>query len=94
LIQYLSDHSNIWTEKAGMPCARISKREGLAEKVWTLPVFDKQFKAEGVMEYNSPKFNEIDAAIGAAWSSALSQEKSVNEALDTAAELINKALSI
>lgn len=94
LIQYLSDNSDIWTEKAGMPCARISKRAGLMDKVWTLPVFDKQFKAEGIMEFGSPKFNEIDAAVGAAWSSALSKEKSVNEALDTAGELITKALTI
>lgn len=94
LIQNLSDNSNIWTEKAGMPCARISKRAGLAEKVWTLPVFDKQFKAEGVMEFASPKFNEIMGAAEPAWSSALSQEKSVKEALDTGAELMTRALNV
>lgn len=94
LIQYLSDHSSTWTEKAGMPCARISKREGLAEKVWTLPVFEAQFKKEGVMEFGSPKFNEILGAAEPAWGSALSQEKTVKEALDTGAALIQKALDM
>lgn len=94
LIQYLSDHSATWTEKAGMPCARLSKREGLADKVWTLPVFDAQFKKEGVMEFASTAFNEIMGAAEPAWSSALSQEKTVKEALDMGAELMTKALDI
>jgi ABC-type glycerol-3-phosphate transport system substrate-binding protein len=94
LIKNLSDNSATWTEKAGMPCARLSKRVGLEDKVWTLPVFDKQFPEEGVMEFGSPKFSEILGAAEPAWSSALSREKPVKEALDTAAELINRALSM
>lgn len=94
LITHLSDNSNIWTEKAGMPCARISKREGLSEKVWTLPVFTEQFAKEGVMEFQSTKFNEIMGAAEPAWGSALSKEKTVKEALDTGAELMTKALSM
>lgn len=94
LIQFLSDHSATWTEKAGMPCARLSKREGLEEKVWTLPVFNAQFKEEGVMEFSSTKFSEIMGAAEPAWSSALSGEKSVKEALDTGAALMEKALSM
>jgi hypothetical protein len=62
--------------------------------VWTLPVFEKQFKAEGVMEFGSIKWNEIMGAAEPAWSAALSKEKSVQEALDTAAELMNKALNM
>lgn len=93
LVKYLSDNSNIWTEKAGMPCARLSKRAGLMEKVWTLPVFDKQFKAEGVMEFASPKFSEIMGAVEPEWSAAFNQDKTVREALDAAAERIQRALT-
>jgi len=93
IIKCLSDNSGTWTEKAGMPTARLSLRAGLADKVWTLPVFDKQFKAEGVPEFASPKFSEIMGAVEPAWSAALNGDQPVQEALDQAAERIQKALT-
>ncbi len=92
IIKCLSDNSALWTEKAGMPTARLSLRAGLADKVWTLPVFDKQFQAEGVTEFASTRFSEIMGAVEPAWSAALNGDQPVQEALDQAAERINKAL--
>ncbi len=92
IIKCLSDNSTTWTEKAGMPTARLSLRAGLADKVWTLPVFDKQFQAEGVPEFSSTRFSEIMGAVEPAWSAALNGDQPVQEALDQAAERIDKAL--
>ena len=75
-----------------MPTARLSLRAGLADKVWTLPVFDKQFQAEGVPEFASTAFSEIMGAVEPAWSAALNGDQPVQEALDQAAERIEKAL--
>ena len=93
IVKCLSDNSSTWTEKAGMPTARLSLRAGLADKVWTLPVFDKQFQAEGVPEFSSPKFSEIMGAVEPAWSAALNGDQPTQEALDQAAELIQRALT-
>lgn len=92
IIKCLSDSSSAWTEQAGMPTARLSLRAGLADKVWTLPVFDQQFQAEGVPEFASSHFSEIMGAVEPAWSAALNGDQPVQEALDQAAERISKAL--
>ena len=91
-LQYLSDHSNLWTQKAGMPAARLSKREGLMDQVWTLPTFDKQFKEEGVMEFPSDRFTEAMGAVEPEWSAALNQDKTVQQALDDAAARIEQVI--
>ncbi|MBV7334432.1 extracellular solute-binding protein [Chloroflexi bacterium TSY] len=93
LLQYLSEHSDTWTEQAGMPAARLSRREGLMDTVWTLPTFDKQFKEEGVMEFASDRFTEIMGSVEPEWSAALNQDKTVDVALNDAAERIEKILS-
>jgi ABC-type glycerol-3-phosphate transport system substrate-binding protein len=92
IIKCLSDSSATWTEQAGMPTARLSLRAGLADTVWTLPVFDQQFQAEGVPEFASPRFSEIMGAVEPAWSAALNGDQPAQEALDQAAERIEKAL--
>jgi ABC-type glycerol-3-phosphate transport system substrate-binding protein len=93
LIKYLSDHSDYWTANAGMPTARISLRdEDLKAEVWTLATFDEQFRAEGVMEFSSDQFSEIMDAVEAEWSAALTQQKTVEEALNDAAQRIERVL--
>ena len=93
LIAYLSDHSNRWTAEAGMPTARLSLRdETLKEQVWTLASFDEQFSAEGVTEFSSDRFSEIMDAVTAAWSSALAGQATPQEALDAAAERIERVM--
>ena len=93
LIAYLSDHSDQWTAEAGMPSARMSLRdESLKEQVWTLATFDEQFTAEGVTEFSSDRFSEIMDAVEAAWSSALANQMSPQEALDSAASRIERVL--
>ncbi len=92
LLQYLSDHSDTWNRKAGMPAARLSKREGLMEQVWTLPIFDKQFREEGVMEFSSDRFSEILGACEPEWSAILNNDKSVTEGLEAAGNRIRQIL--
>jgi multiple sugar transport system substrate-binding protein len=92
LVKYLSDHSDTWTRRAGMPTARLSLREGLMDDVWTLPVFDEQFRKEGVPEFSSPRFTEIMGAVEPEWSACLNGDKPVQQALDDAAIRIRRAL--
>lgn len=92
IVKCLSDNSTLWTEGAGMPTACLSLRAGLEDKVWTLPVFDEQFRKEGVTEFASTKFSEIMGAVEPAWSAALNGDEPVSQALDQAAERIERAL--
>ena len=71
-------------EKPGWPTARLSLREGIKDEVWTLPVFDEQFRAEGVPEFSSDRFTEVMDAVEPEWDAALNQDKTVDEALDDA----------
>jgi multiple sugar transport system substrate-binding protein len=92
IVKCLSDNSQTWTEQAGMPTARLSLRAGLEDKVWTLPTFDQQFRAEGVPEFSSVRFSEIMGAVEPAWSAALNNDEPVDQALDQAAQRIERAL--
>jgi multiple sugar transport system substrate-binding protein len=93
LIKYLSDNSRTWTAKAGMPTARLSLRDdSLKAEVWTLDTFDKQFQSEGVTEFASDRFTEIMDAVSAAWTSALTEQTSVQDALNDAASRLERIL--
>ncbi len=92
-IKYMSDKSAHITENAGMPPARLSLRdERLKAKVFQLESMDNQLEIEGIPEYTSDRFNEIDNAWQTEANAALAGEKSVDEALDAAAKRIERIL--
>ena len=93
LIQYLSDNSREHSIKTGMPSARLSLRDAeLGDLIWTFETLTTQMAAEGVPEYQSERFTEVENAMGAAYSSIFTGQQTVEEGLDDVAERIRRAL--
>ena len=93
LIQFLSDNSREHSIKTGMPSARLSLRtEDLADQIWTFGALTTQMAAEGVPEYQSERFTEVENIMGAAYSSIFTGQQTVEEGLDDAAQRIRRAL--
>ena len=70
LIQFLSDNSREHSIKTGMPSARLSLRDAeLADLIWTFDTLTTQMAAEGVPEYQSERFTEVENIMAAAYSS-------------------------
>jgi len=93
LIQFLSDNSKEHSVNTGMPSARLSLRtDDLKEQIWSYATLTDQMAAEGVPEYQSERFTEVENIMAAAYSSISSGQQSVDEALDDAAARIRRAL--
>lgn len=93
LIQFLSDNSKEHSVNTGMPSARLSLRtDDLKEQIWSYATLTGQMAAEGVPEYQSERFTEVENIMAAAYSSISSGQQSVDEALDDAAARIRRAL--
>jgi len=93
LIQFLSDNSREHSIKTGMPSARLSLRDAeLADLIWTFDTLTTQMAAEGVPEYQSERFTEVENIMGAAYSSIFTGQQTVEEGLDDAAQRIRRAL--
>ena len=93
LIQFLSDNSKEHSIKTGMPSARLSLRDG---RIWRFDLdfgtLTTQMAAEGVPEYQSERFTEVENIMGAAYSSIFTGQQTVEEGLDDAAQRIRRAL--
>ena len=93
LIQFLSDNSKEHSINTGMPSARLSLRtEDLADQIWTFGTLTTQMAAEGVPEYQSERFTEVENIMAAAYSSIFTGQQTVEEGLDDAGERIRRAL--
>ncbi len=93
LIQFLSDNSREHSIKTGMPSARLSLRDAeLADLIWTFDTLTTQMAAEGVPEYQSERFTEVENIMAAAYSSIFTGQQTVDEGLDDAAQRIRRAL--
>ena len=93
LIQYLSDNSKQHSVNTGMPSARLSLRtDDLKDQIWTFATLTDQMASEGVPEYQSERFTEVENIMAAAYSSIFSGQQSVDEGLDDAADRIRRAL--
>lgn len=93
LIQFLSDNSKQHSINTGMPSARLSLRtDDLNDLIWTVAVLSEQMASEGVPEYQSERFTEVENIMAAAYSSIFSGQQTVDEGLDDAAERIRRAL--
>ena len=93
LIQFLSDNSKEHSINTGMPSARLSLRtEDLADQIWTFGTLSTQMAAEGVPEYQSERFTEVEDIMAAAYSSIFTGQQTVEEGLDDAAERIRRVL--
>ena len=93
LIQYLSDNSKQHSINTGMPSARLSLRtDDLKDQIWTFTVLSEQMASEGVPEFQSERFTEVENIMAAAYSSIFSGQQTVEEGLDDAAERIRRAL--
>ena len=93
LIQFLSDNSKAHSINTGMPSARLSLRtEDLADQIWTFGTLSTQMAAEGVPEYQSERFTEVEDIMAAAYSSIFTGQQTVEEGLDDAAERIRRVL--
>ena len=93
LIQYLSDNSKEHSIKTGMPSARLSLRtEDLSEQIWTFGTLTTQMASEGVPEFQSERFTEVENIMSAAYSSIFTGQQTVEEGLDDAGERIRRAL--
>ncbi len=93
LIQFLSDNSKEHSVNTGMPSARLSLRtDDLKDQVWSFAVLTEQMATEGIPEYQSERFTEVENIMAAAYSSISSGQQTVSDALDDAAERIRRAL--
>ncbi len=93
LIQFLSDNSKQHSINTGMPSARLSLRtDDLKDQIWTFAVLSEQMASEGVPEFQSERFTEVENIMAAAYSSIFSGQQTVEEGLDDAAERIRRAL--
>ena len=93
LIQFLSDNSKEHSIKTGMPSARLSLRtEDLADQIWTFGTLTSQMAAEGIPEYQSERFTEVENIMAAAYSSIFTGQQSVEDGLNDAAQRIRRAL--
>ena len=93
LIQFLSDNSKDHSINTGMPSARLSLRtEDLADQIWTFGTLSTQMAAEGVPEYQSERFTEVEDIMAAAYSSIFTGQQTVEEGLDDAAERIRRVM--
>jgi len=93
LIQFLSDGSLEHSINTGMPSARLSLRtEDLADKIWSFGTLTSQMAAEGIPEYQSERFTEIENIMAATYSAIASGMQDVDSALDDAASRIRRAL--
>ena len=93
LIQFLSDNSLEHSINTGMPSARLSLRtEDLEDKIWSFGTLTSQMAAEGIPEYQSERFTEIENIMAATYSAIASGMQDVDSALDDAASRIRRAL--
>ena len=93
LIQFLSDNSKEHSIKTGMPSARLLLRtEDLADQIWTFGTLTSQMAAEGIPEYQSERFTEVENIMAAAYSSIFTGQQSVEDGLNDAAQRIRRAL--
>ena len=93
LIQFLSDNALEHSINTGLPSARLSLRtEELAEQNWSYGTLTTQMAAEGIPEYQSERFIEIENIMAATYSAIATGMQDVDSALDDAANRIRRAL--
>jgi len=92
LVAYLSQHDDVWAE-SGMTPARISAQEGLdAETFQSNVVFGQGFQAGGAFAPPLPNVTEITNAYEQEINAAINNQKSVEDALNDAAERMQDIL--
>ncbi len=92
LIGWLSDHGLQWAD-SGQPPARISQQNSdQLQSHWHTGVFARQFQDIGRMETPHQNISEIQEAYESEFEAAITNTKSVDEAIATAHERVQKVL--